>query len=298
MAFCGNCGMQLSDASKFCGSCGAPAEKNATPRVAQTSALPPAPPAAGATTSPTVKILLGVVIFLLVVVLAGGGAVAYFVHRANQQAQQISQAASDPAALLDSVQKSLRTAPMPTPAPSGASSPTPGAPSTPTSAVVLEEKHITKADGQCAIFTTDELAKVLGDPFTHADADAAGCTYKGDARGQYVRTEILWTGGHKLLKEKKDNVAFMRQSMANQHYSKAEIDSHQFPVGHPYAGVGDEGWISNMWNVVNGRKGDVGVTLDLRAYPVSDDTNRMLVNTALSRVTGDSSIPYQTPKQP
>jgi hypothetical protein len=61
--------------------------------------------------------------------------------------------------------------------------------------------------------------------------------------------------------------------MVNLHYSKAEIDAHEFPLGKPYSGVGDEGWIT-MWPVVTGRKGDMAVSIDLRASPPTDENNR------------------------
>lgn len=47
--------------------------------------------------------------------------------------------------------------------------------------------------------------------------------------------------------------------------------------------MGDEGWI-NFWNVVTARKGDGGITIDLRYYHDSDDLIKMLTNTALARL--------------
>ncbi len=70
--------------------------------------------------------------------------------------------------------------------------------------------------------------------------------------------------------------------MISQHYTKADIDSHIFPM-MPYPGVGDEAWV-NLWNVVTARKGDRGITIDLRYYHDSDDLTKMLANTALARL--------------
>lgn len=130
--------------------------------------------------------------------------------------------------------------------------------------------------------TKEELTKVLGTDFTHAEADATGCTYKGDTARQFVRTDATWTAGRKLVTSKADTYKGLRQSMLAQHYTKADIDSHVFPM-MPYASVGDEAWI-DLWNVVTARKGDAGVTMDLRYFHDSEDLTKMLVSTALSRL--------------
>lgn len=292
MAFCENCGTQLSDAAKFCGSCG----KAAGAEVASTPST--SPKRSGA----TMKSILAGVAFL---VLLGAGAVFYFSHRGSKY---ITQGRPDMNAIVNALQgqgsqppaSSKPTAGLPdvnaiVKALQGQGSQSPASPK-PT-AGLDKNKIVTPAEGQCALFTKEELTQVLGDTFTHADATATGCTYKGDAPRQIVWTEIHWTGGRKLFKEKSDSLAFMRQSMANLHYPKAEIESHEFPVGHPYPGVGEEGWIS-MWNVVTGRKGDIAVSIDLRAYPGSDDNNKMLINAALARVAGSNSASAATPNQP
>ncbi len=307
MAFCRNCGTSLNEETKFCSSCGAPTGDASRAGVSDGRA-----PATAATAvakpgiTPAVKILLGLLCAFVIVALLGVGAVFYAGYRVHQKAQEVSQitidsTAGDPSALLNEIAKALpdsgaNAVPVPNGRASG-NSPQPSrvAQQGPASKK-LEARHVDEKDGQCAIFTKEELTRVLGDPFTHADADATGCVYKGDGRGQYVRTEIVWQGGHKLLKDKADSLAFLRQSMVNQHYSKAEIDAHEFPVGKPYPGVGDEGWIT-MWPVVTGRKGDVGVSIDLRAYPPSDEINRMLVNTALERLADKKSASAASPTQ-
>lgn len=92
----------------------------------------------------------------------------------------------------------------------------------------------------------------------------------------------LGRAGRKLVKAKSDTYMGLRQSMVNQHYSKADIDSHIFPM-QPYPGVGDAAWV-NLWNVVTARKGDPGITMDLRCYHDSDELTKMLASTALSRL--------------
>jgi hypothetical protein len=298
MAFCRNCGTQLHENVRFCGSCGVPAGE------VPSAAVPGGTPGSGtgsaqAGAGPTVKTLLAVIIVLLVVILGGVASALYFMHRAHQQVQQLTQTAPDAAALLNEIQKSSPNSA----AGAGANRQSTGAlldtlqkslqqatanSSAPRPLPALEKRHVSESDGQCSLFTKEELTKVLGDEFTHADADATSCTYKGDAPRLWLKTEILWTGGHKLLKEKADSVEFMRQSMRNQHYSKEQIATQEFPQGKPYPGVGEEGWI-NMWNVVIVRKGDRAVTLELQMYHDSDDTNRLLANTAISRVAGDIS---------
>ena len=127
---------------------------------------------------------------------------------------------------------------------------------------------------------------MLGTNFTHADADATGCTYKGDAPREFVRTEALWKGGRDLVKLKSDTNAALHQSMVNQHYTKAEIDAHAFPIV-PYPGIGDEAWI-DLINIVTARKADVGITMDLRYYRDSEDLTKMLTNAALARLGGNN----------
>jgi len=78
----------------------------------------------------------------------------------------------------------------------------------------------------------------------------------------------------------------MHQSMVNQHYTKAEIDAHAFPIVL-YPGIGDEAWI-DLINIVTARKADVGITMDLRYYRDSEDLTKMLTNAALARLGGNN----------
>lgn len=309
MAFCQNCGTQLSDAAKFCSSCGTAAG------TVVASALPDP----SKTSSPTSKLTLAGVAFLVLLAVGVG---LYFFHRVSSKPEDVTQGIPDVSPILKALDSPASQSSAASPVAPKSAAGAPGTPdlnavvnalqtlraqspaasaapaASPKAAPVLDQNKIVTPDqGQCALFTKEELTQVLGDPFTHADADATGCVYKGDGRGQYVRTEVVWNGGHKLLKDKADSLAFQRQSMVNLHYSKTEIDSHEFPAGKPYPGVGDEGWI-NMWPVVTGRMGDVGVSIDLRAYPSSDDINRMMVNTALSRLTGGNSGSAATANRP
>jgi hypothetical protein len=263
MAFCEYCGTQLSDTAKFCRSCG----KAAGAEVASS------PLAASKQSRPIGKWILGILVFLVLLGVVGGGVMFYLFHRLSQKAEQITQSLPEAGAVVN------------TPAPP---------PATPASLDV--NKLVTPEQGQCALFSKEELTRVLGTNFTHSDADATGCTYKGDAPREFVRTEALWTGGRKLVKLKSDAYAGLRQSMANQHYTKAEIDAHVFPIA-PYPGVGDEAWV-DLVNIVTARKGDVGITMDLRYYHASDDLTKMLVNAALARLGGDNPAPPVTPNPP
>jgi zinc-ribbon domain len=264
MAFCENCGTQLSDAAKFCRSCGKDTGTEAASPVSTPSK----------SRGPNTKLILGGVAFL---VLLGAGAFLYFSHRASQKAEEVTQQISpDINAVLNSI-------PTPGSQPPAASPAAP-APAAPMGAAGFDpNKIVTPEQGQCALFSKEELTRVLGTDFTHSIPDATGCTYKGDVPRQYVRTEAYWKGGRELVKLKTDTYAALHQSMVNQKYTKAEIAAHLFPIS-PYAGAGDEAWV-DLINIVTARKGDVGIVMDLRYYRDSDDLTRLFVNTALSRLS-------------
>jgi hypothetical protein len=198
----------------------------------------------------------------------------YFSHGTGKNAEQVAQSLPDVANTLQSAE--------------------PQAPAVAASTARLDEnKTVTAADGQCALFTKEELTRVLGTNFTHSDADATGCTYKGDAPREFVRTEALWKGGRALVKLKSDAYAGLHQSMVNQHYTKAEIDAHAFPIA-TYPGIGDEAWV-DLINIVTARKADAGITMDLRYYRDSEEVTKMLVNAALARLGGNDSASAATP---
>jgi zinc-ribbon domain len=264
MAFCENCGTKLSDTARFCSSCGK--------AVGATVALPP--PVLSKRSDPAAKLILGGVALL---VLLGGGAVFYFSHGTGKNAERVTQGLPDDAAVANVLQSA------------GPQAPAVAA----TTARLDENNTVVAADGQCALFTKEELTRVLGTNFTHSDADATGCTYKGDAPREFVRTEALWKGGRDLVKLKSDTYANLHQSMVNQHYTKAEIDAHAFPMV-PYPGAGDEAWV-DLINIVTARKADVGITMDLRYYRDSDDLTKMFVNAALARLGGNDSASAATP---
>ena len=280
MAFCENCGTQLSDTAKFCSSCGK----------AVGSGLASPPPAPPRRSDPISKSILGAVALLL---LLGGGAVFYFSHGRSKNTEQIIQGGPDVAALATALQSAAMQAAQ-SAGQQPAQSAGPQAPAVAATTARLDKNGIvTAADGQCALFTKEELTRVLGTNFTHADADATGCTYKGDAPREFVRTEALWRGGRALVKLKSDTYANLHQSMVNQKYTKAEIDAHAFPIV-PFPGVGDEAWV-DLINIVTARKADVGIIMDLRYYRDSEELTKMLVNAALDRLGGNDSASAATP---
>jgi hypothetical protein len=272
MAFCENCGTQLSDTARFCSSCG---------KAAGAGVASP-PPVASKRSDPATKSIVGAVALL---VLLGAGAVIYFYRGTGKNAEQVAQDLPDAAAIANALQSAVQQAPQST----GSQAP----PVAATTARLDENKTVTAADGQCALFTREEFTRVLGTNFTHADADATGCTYKGDAPREFVRTEALWKGGRALVKLKSDTYAGLHQSMVNQKYTKAEIDAHAFPIV-PYPGAGDEAWV-DLINIVTARKADVGITMDLRYYRDSDDLTKMFVNTALARLGSKDAASAATP---
>jgi len=237
---------------------------------------PGASEAAKPASSPALKILLVAVSVLVFVALLGVGAIVYVGYRVHKKVQEVSQVAADPTALLSEIAKNLPNSganSLPNLAGlSAGTSPQP-AQQNPTP-IKLEARHITEKDGQCALFTKEELTQVLGDAFTHADADATGCTYKGDAPRQFVRTEILWKGGRKMVGDVKSAYEFLAKRQ----------DPKSIPQ-QPFPGVGDEAFV-NLFNVVRARKADVGLTIDLRYYHDSDDLTKQIVIAAFDRVAG------------
>ena len=299
MTSCGNCGAQLSDSVKFCGACGTlVSAETRTSGVIRPGAAP-----VKQRTSFWVRLLLTVYGIGLILALGGVGYLLQAIHGAPLHEGQLAQALSgaSPLAALtsptpgkaetDALLRDLQGA-LPlegqvakvlvSSAPAAA--PAANAPIVVQSnPAVLTKRHVSEIDGQCAIFTLDELTQVLGTKMTHATPDATGCTYKGDGPRMWVRSEATWTGGKNLVKERSDAYAALHQSMVNQHYTKAEIDAHAFPIV-PYPGVGDEAFV-NLWNAVIARKGDAGINLDLRYYRDNDELTKLVVNAALSRIS-------------
>jgi len=208
--------------------------------------------------------IAGILGLFLIVALVAIAVTVYLGYRLHKKAEQVTQTlSSDPGSLLKDLQSPLQT---PQSNSNGALPPqTPARPE-------MQSRDVTAKDGQCALFTKDELTQVLGTNFTHADADSTGCTYAGDAPREWVRTEALWKGGRKLIEDKKTAYAQLSHSMP-----KANI-----PI-QPYPSVGDEAWV-NLWNVVTACKGHFGIVMDLRYYHDSDELTKMLTNTALSRL--------------
>jgi hypothetical protein len=299
MTFCGKCGAQLTDGVKYCSACGSTVSIGPVTVVAPPQAVPVKPG-----TSFLVRLLLTVYGIGLLIALAGIGFLLHAVNNAPPLEARAGQALSGAAPLA------ALTSPAPGNAEAGAilrdlqnalpldgqaakallnaapaAAPAGNAPTVVQSnPAALTKRHVSESDGQCAIFTLEELTQVLGTKMTHATPDATGCAYKGDGPRMWVRSEALWTGGKNLVKERSDTYANLRQSMINQHYTKAEIDAHAFPIT-PYPGVGDEAFM-NLWNVVIARKGDAGINLDLRYYRDNDDLTKLMANTALSRIAG------------
>ncbi|HLW48262.1 MAG TPA: hypothetical protein VKW09_10900 [bacterium] len=143
-----------------------------------------------------------------------------------------------------------------------------------------EVKHVTAKDGQCGLFTKAELSQVLGVTFTHATEDATGCTYKGDAPREWMRVEILWTGGR---------AAVQQRAAIYEDLIKGK-PTGWVPPFQPVPGLGDRA-IVNLVNAIQVEKGDIAFTLDLRYFhdlpdpnALIPDSTKLLVNRALARL--------------
>src|SRR5579863_2402084 len=88
MAFCENCGTQLSDTAKFCRSCGK----------AVGSGIASPPPVVANTSKPATKLILGSVALL---VLLGAAAVFYLPHGGGKNAEPVTQGLPDAAAIAN-----------------------------------------------------------------------------------------------------------------------------------------------------------------------------------------------------
>ena len=265
--FCPECGAPLQPNQKYCSECGKAVPGTATPAPPAASHPPGVPADRIALPAPRSRLRRNLAF-------AGGGLallalfVAGFIHL-NARAP--------------------KTAEMPPPGPQlpaqgGAAPPvvqTPAA--TPPQKPVeppTEVRHVTAKDGQCGLFTKAELTTVLGVTFTHATEDATGCTYKGDNAREWVRVEVLWTGGRRALQQRA--TAYDTLTKSN---PKGWI-----PPFQPVPGMGDAAFV-NLVNAVQVGKGDIAFTLDLRYFhDLSDpnalvpDSTKRLVNRALARL--------------
>ena len=97
--------------------------------------------------------------------------------------------------------------------------------------------HATPKDGQCALFSKAELSQVLEVNFAHVKGDTAGCEYRGDQRGEWMRGEILWIGGRAALQQKRE---------LYEHFAKNAPPDLPPPIRRAQ-GLGDEAYL----NVVN-----------------------------------------------
>jgi hypothetical protein len=190
---------------------------------------------------------------LALIVLLSVGILFYLRHQVNKTAEQVNRI----------------SVPVQPPAP-------PAAPAEPS----IENKHVTAKDGQCGLFTKAELTQVLGVTFTHATEDATGCTYKGDAPREWVRVEILWTGGRAAVQQR---AAIYESLMKGK-------PKDWIPPFQPVPGLGDRAFV-NLVNAVQVEKGDIAFTLDLRYFhdltdpkALIPDSTRLLVNRALTRL--------------
>src|ERR1700726_1317261 len=91
MASCENCGTPLPDTARFCSACGK----------AVGSGVASPPPVPSKRSDPATKAILGAVALL---VLLGGGAVLYFSHGTGKNAEQVTQALPNVAAIANALQ--------------------------------------------------------------------------------------------------------------------------------------------------------------------------------------------------
>src|ERR1700674_4285263 len=88
MPFCEHCGTQVSEAAKFCASCGNP---TGVPPGAGVASQPSPAPTSPAPTSPTTRLILGVVALLVLLACLGLGAAFYMFHRVSTKADELTQ---------------------------------------------------------------------------------------------------------------------------------------------------------------------------------------------------------------
>ena len=157
--------------------------------------------------------------------------------------------------------------PAPTSSPTTSSVPAPI-----TTAVSLQAKHVTEKDGPCALFTKEELSQILGSNLTEITSDSSGCNYKGPGRGEWVRYEIAWKGGHEAIQSRRLAYQELKKRLAPENMPLQSVPN-----------LGDEAYLT-LTGILQVRRGDRAVLFNLMFFQDSPERMKVLVDAAFARL--------------
>jgi hypothetical protein len=127
----------------------------------------------------------------------------------------------------------------------------------------------------CNLIPQSEMEQVLGGPLAGTEADdrddKTTCTYlPPEGRLRYAEVVIEWEGAEEAMAGMRMAASFMNRDAG-------------FSVTEKVEGVGDEAFVL-MGGVLNVRRGDVLVTVDLRLQEDAAEKAVEIARTVLSRV--------------
>jgi hypothetical protein len=141
-----------------------------------------------------------------------------------------------------------------------------------TAAVSLQPKHVTERDGPCALFTKEELSQILETNLTEVTSDSTGCNYKGPGRGEWVRYEIAWKGGHEAIQPRRLAYQELKKRLAPENMPLQSVPN-----------LGDEAYLT-LTGILQVRRGDRAVLFNLMFFQDSPERMKVLVDAAFARL--------------
>lgn len=139
------------------------------------------------------------------------------------------------------------------------------------------ESQAPKRPTACSLIGQDEMSRILGGPVAPPTSDERGgattCTYTpaaGKGVTPYAQVKIDWNGGEEAMAGMKLADRFMSKDAG-------------FSIADKIEGVGDEASMM-IGGVMNVRKGETFMTIDLRMQPRAKDKGVAIAKAILARI--------------